>query len=128
MNYPIKFFKPHPRAALPSYVPKYKALGGLSYDDGKGTIGLGWFLMSIHDYTDPFSIAEVITHETLHHIVRRFEGGRACHQLDVMIMWRSMFDSWRGYSNIRKIDLVRKELPLNRFNVPIDLLFEEDKK
>lgn len=125
MDFPIILFYPQLRANLHPPKAKWNSLGGLAFDDGKGTIGLGWFKMGKDDYTSCFSITELLTHETLHHLVRQFEGNRACQQLDVMIMWRGMMDSWRKYINIRKLDLVVKEVPLNRFDVSISSLFME---
>jgi hypothetical protein len=81
-------------------------LAGAVADDGEGTIFLGKVLLGSDDYVEHMTIVEIITHETIHHLVRRLKGQFASQGFDSMTLNRSYMDSYRRYVQKIKIHVI----------------------
>lgn len=85
---------------------KHWVLGGFACDDGEGSIYLGKVGLGHDDYVQPMTMAELITHETIHHLMRRFKGQNASEGFDSMTLERSYLDSYRIYIQKTKIHTI----------------------
>ena len=94
------------RTNLRLYNKKYKAIAALAVDDGCNTIEFCQVWLGRYDYMESMSIAELITHETLHHLVREIAGHYVSVDLDRMLQHRNLIDTDRQYIQHNKFSLI----------------------
>lgn len=75
----------------------YKALAGWARYNEYNDIVLGWMFLGPDDYVEPFSVSEIITHETIHHVVAKLTDQHSADSLDAMWQRRDSLDSGRVY-------------------------------